>query len=304
MELETLTPDDWRPANDVEERLSAAATAGDLPEMLRILAGAPLLVPGLRDGTAEEQRQRLFTRDREGVPYVLVFTSPEGLYRAVATDGWRVTNMTELVGGVPAGYGLAFNPATPIVVLVEPETVPTLVPTAASTADFVPANEGERLLRDALIAPDADLALGVLVTARVLAPTRAVDIDGVLTVPVFTSTERYDEFVAGWDIDLPTRSLDLVAVLQHWPGPEYRLGVNLGSPIELSLRGERVPELLRYAVSLAHRLRQQPPPDRAVPRQSPSVSTAAGATRTPDEPEPEPGPSENGNIADVLRGFH
>lgn len=256
----TAAPGGWQPANDVEHRLHEAAALDDVAEMMRILAGVPLLVPGFRDtADAADPRQRLLTRDRDGVPYLLVFTSPEGLHATVAADGWRQTNLTELAGETPAGWGLAVNPVTPIVVLVAPELVPTLVPTRANMAGFVPANDVERALRDALVEPAADVALAVLLTARVLVPTQAMDVDGVLTVPVFTSPERYDDFFAGRGIDTPTTELDLVAVLQRWPGPEYRLAVNPGSAIELALRGERVPELLRHAQALASQLNDEPP---------------------------------------------
>lgn len=288
----TTQPTAWLPANDVEHRLHDAALVGDVAEMMRILAGAPLLVPGFED-TPSESRQRLLTRELDGVPYLLVFTSPEGLHRTVTADGWRMTNLTELAGNTPAGWGLGFNPTTPIVLLVAPEEVPTLVPTAASVADFLPANDVERELRDALIAPEPDVALAVLVTARVIVPTQALDVDGELTVPVFTSAERYDDFLGGHDLDVPTTSMDLVAVLQQWPGPEYRLRVNPGTPIELSLRGDRIGQLLTYAVGLAHRLRDNPPA---------SPPAARPAPPPPAPPPDEPELPWRGDIGDVLRG--
>ncbi|MEJ3743594.1 SseB family protein [Actinomycetes bacterium KLBMP 9797] len=287
----TTTPAAWLPANDVEHRLHEAALVGDLAEMMRVLAGAPLLVPGFKDSPSES-RQRLLTRELDGVPYLLVFTSPEGLHRTVTADGWRVTNLTELAGNTPAGWGLGFNPTTPIVLLVAPDEVPTLVPTAASVADFLPANEVERGLRDALIVPEPDVALALLVTATVIVPTQALTVDGELTVPVFTSPERHDDFLGSHHLDLPTTSMDLVAVLRQWPGPEYRLRVNPGSPIELSLPGERVSKLLQYAVELAQRMRDDPPP--------PAPPTAARPA--PPAPADEPELPWRGDIGDVLRG--
>lgn len=283
----------WRPSNDVEDRLLDAATAGDLAEMLRIVAGAPLLLPGFEDADAaypDEERRRLMTRARDGVPYVLAFTSPETLHRTVEADGWRLTTLTELAGGIPEGWGLAIDPATPVVVLVQPEAVADLVPTRASVADFVPANEVERLLTEALVTPDPQVALDVLVISSVIVPVQAIEVDGVPTVAVFTSPERYDDFFAGRDLDVRTVTMDLVAVLRQWPGREYRLGVNLGSPISLSLRGERVAELLRYAENLALRLREGPPP-----------GAAEAAPERPDTTAP-PLPPVRGDIGDLLRG--
>jgi hypothetical protein len=298
-------PSGWRPANDGERRLLAAAKADDLEEMMRVLAGVPLLLPGYRDTDPETPSsldgpsQRLLTRARDGVPYVLAFTSPETLHRTVDADGWRVTTLTELTGGIPEGWGLAVNPATPVVVLVTPEALPTLVPTRASLARFVPANEIERLVSEALVVPDPDVALGALVISTVIVPVQALDVDGVLTVPVFTSPERYEEFLDGRQIDVPTATADLVAVLRQWPGPDYRLGINLGSPISMSLRGERVPELLRYAETLAARLHDRTPGEaRSSAR---PVGTVVGTTA--EDTDPPPDPMNHGDIGDVLRGL-
>jgi hypothetical protein len=231
------------------------------------------------------------------VPYLLAFTSPRGLHRTVVADGWRVTSLVELARGTPAGWGLAVNPVTPIGVLVAPDELAALVPTPATMAGFEPANEVERLLRDGLVALDGEVLLDLLVTARVLVPVQALDVDGTLTVAVFTSSERYDEFVAGRRLDVPTVTLDLVAVLRQWPGPDHLLAVNPGSPIAFSVAGEKVPGLLAHAARLAERrLGDPPPPATATP--DPPVPQA----RTPVEAEPPVVLPPGGSIADLLRG--
>src|SRR5690606_33580891 len=75
------TPPDgrWAPANEVEEALQAAARAGDVRQVMGILAMAPLYLPGLEERPGAGQR--LLTMDREGVPYLLVFTSVPTLHR-------------------------------------------------------------------------------------------------------------------------------------------------------------------------------------------------------------------------------
>ncbi|MFC7547931.1 SseB family protein [Plantactinospora sp. GCM10030261] len=272
----------WAPTNAVEERLVVAVDAGDVSAVLGIVATAALYLPGFRDEGTSATRQRVLTRDRDGVPYLPVFTSPASLRGAVEADGWRATTLAEVCRGVPAGWGLAINPVTPVGVLVPPSDVPGLVPDPTELAGFEPANHLERLLRDALGALAGNALLDLLVTARVIVPVRPVEADGVPLVPVFTSPERHAEFLAGRDLDLPTTTVDLVAVLRDWPGPECRLAVNPGSPIAFSIGGARVPGLLAYAVDLARRRSRGPGP-------------------SPPVPAPRPHPSE-GAVADLLRG--
>jgi SseB protein N-terminal domain len=259
----------WAPVNDVERELQRAVGDGDIDKVRSILAVAPLVVPGFRDEPdAEPGRQRLLTRERDGVPYLLVFTSPEAMYRAVPADGWRATTLTEVVSGTPDGWGLAVNPVTPIGVLVKPEDVPELVPTERTMRDFAPANEVERLLRDALVTPDAEVLLDVLVTAQVIVPTQALEMDGVLVVPVFTSVDRYDDCLGGHEVDVPVVTLDFISVLRQWPGDDHRLAVNPGSPIAITLPGERVRQLVAYAEQLVRRRLgddPQPPPPPVAP---------------------------------------
>jgi SseB protein N-terminal domain len=311
---EITTP--WTPANDVERELHDAVAGGELADVVQVLALAPLFLPGFPStGDSDAApRQRLLTRERDGVPYVLVFTSPEALYRIVRTDGWRQTTLQEVAGGIPQGWGLAVNPATPVVVLIPPEDLAGLVPTEAGMAGFEPANEVERLIRDALVAPDPDVLMDVLVTARVLASTQAVLMGGLPTVPVFTSPERYADCFGGRDtagagrssdegarpdpakadMDVPTVTIDLVAALRQWPGSDHRLAVNPGSPIAITLRGDRIPDLLGHAVELTRRLDRRPTPGGAA-----VVVVPTHREESDDDP---PMPVPPGDIADLLRG--
>jgi len=283
----------WAPVNDVERELQQAVGDGDIDAVMRVLAVAPLVVPGYRDEPdAQPGRQRLLTRERDGVPYLLVFTSPEAMYRAVPADGWRATSLTEVVSGTPDGWGLAVNPVTPIGVLVKPEDVPDLVPTQRTMREFTPANEVERLLRDALVAPDAEVLLDVLVTAQVIVPTQALEMDGGRVVPVFTSIDRYEECLGGHELDVPTVTLDFISVLRQWPDDELRLAVNPGSPIGITLPGERVRHLVAHAEELVRRRLGGAPPQ---PPVQPSVSPFTSAEPPPIELPP-------GGIGGALRG--
>ncbi|MEH1130095.1 SseB family protein [Micromonospora sp. CPCC 206061] len=279
----------WEPVNDVERDLVVATGAGDLQQVMSILASAQLFLPGFRpsdagsaSGSASAQRQRIVTKERDGVPYVLVFTSPEALHRVIPADGWHPVTLAELVRRTPDGWGVAVDPATPVGVVIPPGDLKALLPQPAGMAGFVPANDTERLIREALTELAGDVLLDVLVTARVIVPTQALDIDGVPVVAVFTSPERYDDFLDGIPSPVSTVSMDLVAVLRQWPDQEHRLAVNPGSPIAIILGGERVPGLLAHAVELADRRR-------------PATPIVVASLDEPDLPVSD-------NIADLLRG--
>jgi SseB protein N-terminal domain len=244
----------WTPGNEVDEALLTAARAGDVAEALGIVAMAPLYLPGVDE--APGAGQRLLTKDREGVPYLLVFTSVPTLHRVIGRDGWRSTTLAELVRAWPdltgRPLGLAINPATPVAILVAAEDVAGLLPPV--DAGFEPANDTERGLRDALEAPDGGMLLDLLATSRVLVTTRAVQVGGVWLVPVFTSPQRCTDFLAPLP-PVQVHEMYLIEVLSQWPGPEYQLAVNPGSSIGFSLDGALVPGLLAHAAGLARRLR-------------------------------------------------
>jgi hypothetical protein len=201
-------------------------------------------------------------------------------------DGWRSTTLTELVEAWPeltggTAWGLAVDPATPIGLLVAPDEVATLVPTRAALASFVPANEVERLLRDAMTSPDPEVMLDVLVSARVVVPRKGLVVAQTPTVAVFTSPQRCNEYLAAVGVNAETLVLDFVEVLRQWPGPQFQLSVNLGSLIGFSLPPDAVPGLLAHAHDVARR--HAPPP-------------------APRPPAPRPPVTPGGSVADLLRG--
>jgi hypothetical protein len=242
----------WAPANEVESRLLTASQAGDVEAVMRLLMMAPLVLPGYTE-QRPDGRQRVVVRDLGGVPYLLVFTSPEAMRRAVpAAEDWRATNMVTLIrswsgltGGAP--WGLAVNAATPVGVRIAPDAVPTLVQPPPGLASFVPANEVERQLHYALTAPDGALLLTALLSARVTVPVHGLVMDDVPTVAVFTAPHRCEQYLRGAGLTTPTTELDFAAVLHRWPGPDHQLAVNPGSPIGFALPGGLVPGLLAHA---------------------------------------------------------
>jgi hypothetical protein len=243
----TETPDErWVPANEAEEALQAAVRLGDRAQVMGILATVPLYLPGVpeRPGAG----QRLFTVNRDNVPYLLVFTSVPTLHRVIRQDGWRQTSLAELVRAWPTltggRWGLAINPATPVGVLVLPDQVAGLLPAVDGVE---PANETERALRDALARPDGGALLDVLTGGRVLVLARAIQVGSVWAVPVFTSPQRCAEFLALLPTPVPVHEWELADIYAQWPGPQYRLAVNPGSSLAFSLSGTMVAALLAQA---------------------------------------------------------
>jgi hypothetical protein len=285
----------WRPTNDVERRLVDAVESGDVALGLGVVATAPLYLPGFAaDDAGVPTGQRLLSAARDDGQYLLVFTSPETLRGAVTADGWRETSLAELVRSTPVGWGIAVNATTPTCVLIPPERVHSLVPDEVEIGGFVPADEGERLLRDAMAALDQQVLLDVLVTRRVIVVTRALELDGVVSLAVFTSRRRFDEFRTGVTLDLPTEETDLVDVLRRWPDPGVRLAVNPGSAIAFGLGGQHLPGLLAHAARLAA-TRGVPAADQVPdPVPAPAPAPVPGGPQVPAQPR--------GNVADLLRG--
>jgi hypothetical protein len=219
---------------------------------MRLLLMAPLVLPGY----AEERpdgRQRVVVRELGGVPYLLVFTSPEAMRRAIPTaEDWRATSMVSLIrswSGLTGGatWGLAVNAATPVGVRIAPDAVPTLVPAPPGLASFVPANDVERQIQHALTAPDGALLLTALMTTRVTVPVHGLIMAEVPTVAVFTARHRCEQYLRAAGLATPTTELDFATLLRRWPGPEHQLAVNPGSPIGFALPGGLVPSLLAHA---------------------------------------------------------
>lgn len=294
--------DEWQPANAVEVALWDATDRHDLVEIMRILADAPLMLPGFADDPPG--RQRLVTRDREGQRYLLVFTSDAAMRRACESDGHRMTLLTELAQawpGIAVGgpCGLAVNPVTPIGLFIPPADMDTLTvelaaqvaatstaPAADPATGFTPANEVERIMRQAMTEGDGSLLLDALVTAQAVVPRRGLVAGDVPTVAIFTSTGLCQRYLRSIGSDQPTVTLDVVTLLRRWPGPQYQLMVNPGSPIGFTLPAALVPGLVAHANDLMRG----------------ALGDPGGITLDPTAVSVVPLPSLPENIADLLRG--
>jgi hypothetical protein len=173
---------------------------------------------------------------------------------------------------IPGAAGAGRSTSPPIVPAAA--TRPTIPPAhpgpepAASTAvedfedDFVPANEVERNLYNAVDEGSTDAFLSTLLLATVHVPVadnsrpgsapgesgfafRTEDFDGDVFLVVFTSRDRLAEHFAE-----PTRTVGVrfVDLIRNWPDPAWSFAVNPTSPIGARYPGPQVIALAAWAV--------------------------------------------------------
>ena len=256
---------EWEPANDVERTLRYAWDRDDTELFVRTLAGAPLYLPGFAGGgrNGTDQPQRLLTRRRGQRTYLLVFTSPEALYAGVGevVDGWRPTNLAELVHAWPdPEWGLAISPTTPIGAYLDQDQVAAMAQAFADEPAFEPADDAEATMYQAQRGSDPGSYLDVLVTSRLLLPLgapagaedlgrpgfpwRVEPLGGEPTVSVYTSARRLAEAVPE---PVPVASVETLALARAWPDPAWRLAVNPGSAIATVYTAAQVAELISWS---------------------------------------------------------
>lgn len=180
--------------------------------------------------------------------------------------------------------GLAVNPTTPILMLVAPEQVPMVTaPLPDPRREFEPMNDHEAALREGLVRADGQLILDTMVTASVIVLNDGMEFDGVPTVVVFTSQRLCDEYLAQTGLAVTTLSLDMVEVLNKWPGDNFQLAVNPGSPVAFVLDSSRIPGMRGYAGDLIRELGggRGGPPHPASDRQNRGSTTWAAGVVAP-----------------------
>jgi hypothetical protein len=247
-----MSTDVWAPDNEIERILGEAIGAGDAERYTRLLAGAPLYLPAFPDSP---DGQRLVTHVRDGRTYVVVYTSPEALWRAAdgRIAGWRMTGLVEVVAGRPdPAWGVTVSPTTPIGTYLDPDALREMFAVIGPDDLFRPADATEAAMWLGRRDGDPGLILDALVRSTVLVP---VDDDGQWrvtegTLSVFTSTHRLLE--ARGD-EVTTRSAEMMAVLRWWPSRASRLEVNPGSAIDATFTAAQVPDLVAWAAGRARR---------------------------------------------------
>lgn len=120
VQVDAPAPEDFRPANDVEESLLSAAGDGSTDTFLSTLLLARVLLPvspASTPGSLPGQDGFVWlTEDLDGEPYVVVYTSPERLADRVSTPVETVrVKFVQLIQKWPdEAWSFAVNPGTPV----------------------------------------------------------------------------------------------------------------------------------------------------------------------------------------------
>lgn len=288
---------DWRPATSLEERLLAAAEAGERETFLVALAAGPLLLPVSPQATAGAAPMVWPTGRYDGETHVIAFTSPEAVAACLPGQSvnYRALSLQDLATDWPDdSWLLAVNAGLPIGVHV---TADELRVTAG------PALEAERELRHAIDQQNPDTLTAALLRVELLLPIRPggsesrdlsdpgfpwwclPDEQGKLNLPVFTSEARLRQALGDQDL-ITVSSLRLA---EQWPDPSWQLLLNPGTPLVATLPGAALRTLhdwlgqLRQVVTDAteeERQRREPPvttpaaPGVPAPRNAPDADDA------------------------------
>ncbi|MFC9970025.1 SseB family protein [Spirillospora sp. NPDC127200] len=136
--------------------------------------------------------------------------------------------------------------------------------------EFQPANDIERGLLRAAAANDHDLFLQTLADAEILLPIpedmdyslrpgrpgfpwQTREVDGAVTVPVFTSPERLVEAARATGAGTEFIKLPFTSVLRYWPDQGRSLAINSGAPAGGTILAEQLPGLAAWADQRAAR---------------------------------------------------
>lgn len=164
-----------------------------------------------------------------------------------------------------------------------PTSTPTSVP-----SDFTPANEVEVDLVTAATSGNTDTFLSTLLLAQVLLPVaadsapgsrpggagfvwRTEELDGAVSVVVYTSPERLADHTTG---TVETIRVRFVQLIQHWPDRSWSFVVNPGAPIGTTMPGEQIVGLANWAVEVG------------LGEDRPEPEAAPAASAPPDQPAP------------------
>jgi hypothetical protein len=123
----------------------AAGQRGDasVDEVMRVFRDWPLIVPSAADFSTDTEDFRPLVYDRDGVPMMALFTSPDRL-RTIAEFApfWTTLAGSAVLSGAAPGTGFVVNPGSRLGMELDPPTVARFAIEAAS------AVEGEDAPRD------------------------------------------------------------------------------------------------------------------------------------------------------------
>ncbi|WP_027660616.1 SseB family protein [Salinispora fenicalii] len=184
-----------------------------------------------------------------------------------------------------------------------PAPPPTSTPAPSPTSvppEFEPANAVEADLATAATSGNTDTFLSTLLLAQVLLPVavdsapgsrpggagfvwRTEELDGSVSVVVYTSPERLADHTAG---TIETIQVRFVQLIQRWPDRSWSFAVNPGTPIGTKMPGEQIVGLANWAVEVG--LGEDRPEPEAAPAASAPADPSAPADRPPSPESTSP----------------
>jgi hypothetical protein len=241
---------DWRPSNDVENRLVAALNRNDRQEFFTVVMAAPLYLPlAIADPTTVDNAdpEDYLTFVSGEVTYLLMFTSLETLQAVVGevANGYVESDYATVRSSLAGSeLFLGINLGTPIDAWIDVESVAKaaagdiVVPTGLEMAQIMeltdPANAEavEGAAEQELENYVADY-IDKLVDGDVLVPAdsgvwRITPVDGVPTVVAYSSAETVPP-------GTPTVSVPFLDVVSGWPAAAQQLSVNPDTPLAFTM---------------------------------------------------------------------
>jgi SseB protein N-terminal domain len=286
-----ITPDaTFTPLDEEERHLFEAASRGDRKEFLRTLLGVrQIWVPVVEGGDLMLAPGRpgfqWYVDDSSGRPVVPLYTGPGRMKDAMGGHPFVLSDLAKVLrfwpdpalelvvnGGTPIGASIAGDRVTAMAAQVDADAAARLA------TDFPAQSDAERQMFD--VRHDPDMVVKVLMDTTVflpvwsrtppavqtrpgdaLFPWSAVPVRGRPSVLAFTSFDWMKAAVGTTGFVMPT----FAELIAGWPGHDWSVSVNPGTPIELMLSGEQIRALAAVA---AGRVAEDMPPPR-VPEDGP-----------------------------------
>lgn len=241
---------DWRPSNEVENRLVAALNRNDRQEFFTVVMAAPLYLPlAISDPTTVDNAnpEDYLTFVSGEVTYLLMFTSLETLQAVVGdvANGY-VESDYETVRASLAGSQLflGINLGTPIDAWIDVESVAKaaggeiVVPTGLEMAEIMeltdPANAeavesaAEEELENYVADYIDQLVDGDVLVAADSGVWRITPVDGIATIVAYSTAETVPP-------GTPTVTLPFLELVSGWPAAAEQLSVNPDTPLAFIL---------------------------------------------------------------------
>jgi hypothetical protein len=257
-------PSGWEPADDVQAALRLAVERGDDRGYLDLLLDTPLYLPSAVDAAATA---RFATVAVDGQVHLVAFTAAPA--PAPRGAGWQVTSYLDLAQRWPdPSWRLVVDPGTPIEAYLPAPSAEAVggavrlparpAPAEPAAEPFRPLNALETALYEAVAADDRDAVFAALAADGAVVwmatgtgelrptdpgfawPVTAVD-DG-LGVRVYTAPRRAADALGEAVEVVP---VELAEVAAAWPDRTYRLVVDPGGPLAVTVPGFVLSTLVR-----------------------------------------------------------